>query len=364
MAAGNIVKSDIDSKILDIVKKIRSEADSANRSYEWAVSSIERRASYSIDISQMNVALDIIADSKKALDELYTSYEALVRTLDMQCRPLVDQGASAYAVKEVYKLIAYMNSESSSLSGNFTASFNSYSMGDVGGMRYVASLEAQTIERFWKTQYSMMPEAIEEEKRRKQAQAEAARLREEQRKKEAAEKAERERKAAEEAKRVEEANMKAKAHMDSVTSDCMKKVTEFEKKLQEEAKARKTALKQEIKQKIADLENEKRTHEEKLSGLGVFKFSEKKAEKQEIARLENRILVFSDPSLVSKAAEEWENLYTNAVAAYKKKVQNYLEKRFPKKKKNASKRDMKYEEDPQVAQTECPAPPTVNSIFK
>lgn len=203
MATDSVLKSDLDERILDIVRKIRNEADSANRSYEWEVSRIERRASYSIDISQMNVALEIIADSKKALDQLYTTYEALVRTPDMQCRPLADQGASAHAVKEVHKLISYMNSESSSLSGNFTASFNSYSLGDVGGMRYVASLEAQTIERFWKTKYSMMPEAIEEEKRRQKAAAEAARRREEQRKKEAAEKAEKERKAAEEAKKIE-----------------------------------------------------------------------------------------------------------------------------------------------------------------
>lgn len=368
MATDSIINADINDKILDIVKKIRSEADSANRSYEWEVSRIERRASYSIDISQMNVALEIIADSKKALDQLYTTYEALVRTLDMQCRPLADQGASAHAVKEVHKLIAYMNSESSSLSGNFTASLNSYSLGDVGGMRYVASLEAQTIERFWKTKYSMMPEAIEEEKRRRQAAAEAAKRREEQRKKEAAEKAERERKAAEEARKIEEANMNAKAHMDAITSECMKRVAEFEKSLQAEVQTRKSAIKQEIKQKISDLETEKKLHEERLAALGTFKFSEKKTEKQEIARLENRILTFKDPTLVSNATREWEDLSASAVEGYREKVQVYLEKRFPKKSKKtgsgAQGEKLKYLEDAQVAQTECPTPPTIKSVFK
>ena len=362
MATDSVLKSDLDERILDIVRKIRNEADSANRSYEWEVSRIERRASYSIDISQMNVALEIIADSKKALDQLYTTYEALVRTLDMQCRPLADQGASAHAVKEVHKLISYMNSESSSLSGNFTASFNSYSLGDVGGMRYVASLEAQTIERFWKTKYSMMPEAIEEEKRRQKAAAEAARRREEQRKKEAAEKAEKERKAAEEAKKIEEAKMRAKAHMDTITTNCLGEVAEFEKHLQEELKARKTLLKQEIKQKVYVLEIEKKQHEEKLAGLGVFKFNDKKNEKREISRLENRILAFKDPTLTSKATSEWEEIAMSALSGYKQKVQNYLDKRFPRKGKKGDK--LQYQEDEQCAKIDCPKPPAVNSVFK
>lgn len=357
-------KSAIDEQILAIVKKARAEADSANRSYEREVDRIERRASYTtIHISQMNIALEIIADSKRAMDGLYTTYEALVRTLDMQCRPLAEQGASAYAVKEVHKLISYLNSETSSLSGNFTASFNSYSLGDVGGVRYIASLEAQTIERYWKTKYSMMPEAIEEEKKRRKAAEEAARRREEQRKKEAAERAEREKRAAEEAKRIEQANMKAKAHMDSVTSGCMAQVRTFEGALREEIKARKAALKLELQNKLTELENEKKQHEEKLAALGFFKMSEKKQEKQEIARLANRILVFRDPSLVSDAVTQWEKTADDAVAAYKSDVQTYLEKRFPKKnKKNGD--AIAYPEDEKYAAKACPTAPAVDVVFK
>ena len=361
--AGEIAgKTAVDEQILSIVKKIRSEGEAANRSYEREVDRIERRASYTtIYVSQMNTAIDIIADSKRAMSELYTTYEALVRTLDMQCRPLADQGASAYAVHEVYKLISYMNSESSSLQGNFTASLNSYSLGDVGTIRYMASLEAQTIERFWKTKYSMMPEAIEEEKRRKKAAAEAAKRREEQRKKEAAERAERERLAAEEAKRIEQANMKAKAHMETVSSACMAEVADFEKALQKEMKSRKAALKVEIANKISQLEAQRKQHQEQLAGLGFFKMSEKKSEKQEIARLDNRILVFKDPSLVTKATQEWEATIENAVEAYREKVQDYIAKRFPK---NSKKDGIKYPEDAKYADKACPAPPDVKSVFK
>ena len=379
MATSKFQNSEVDEKILDIVERIRSRATAADRSYEREVDSIERRASYSIDISQMNVALEIIADSKKAMDRLYTTYESLVRTLDMQCRPLADQGASAYAIEQVYKLIAYMNSESSSLSGNFTASFNSYSLGDVGGMRYVASLEAQTIENFWETKHSMLPEVIEEKKRKQKAAAEAAKRREEQRKKEAAEKAERDRKAAaekaerdrkaaEEAKKIEEANKKAKVHMDAISEQHMKKVTDFETRLKTEIQAREATLKQEIKQKLSELKAETKAHEEKLSNLGAFKFAEKKAEKQEIARLNNRILAFESPTLVANAIQEWESMSANAVEVYKKNVQNYLQKRFPKEQKktsgNAQSKKYKYLEDAQVAQTECPPPPTIESVFQ
>lgn len=369
MANEALVKAEIDERILSAVKKVRSEADAANRYYEREVDRIERRASYTtINISQMNIALDIIAESKRAMDGLYTTYEALVRTLDMQCRPLADQGASAHAVKQVSDLISYMNSESSSLSGNFTASLNSYSLGDVGGVRYTASLEAQTIERFWKTKYSMMPEAIEEEKRRRQAAAEAAKRREEQRKREAAERAERERLAAEEAKRIQQANMKAKAHMDAVTSQCMSRVTEFEKVLAEEVRSRKAALKQEIKDKVSQLEKEKSQHEENLAALGFFKMSEKKQEKQEIARISNRILAFKDPTLVTNATSEWESLTAQAVVEYRKNVQSYLSRRFPVKSKKdgkgASGDGVDYPEDAYYAQKECPTPPAVKSVFK
>lgn len=325
--------SSIDNEILTIVRQIKSEADSANRSYEWEVDRIERKASYTtIDISQMNIALEIIAESKKALDELYTTYESLVRTLDMRCRPLADQGASASAVKEVYELIAYMNSESSSLSGNFTASLNSSSLGDVGGMRYIASLEAQTIEKTWKTRYSLMPEAIEEEKRRKKLAEEAAKRREEQRKKEQKAKEEKAKKDAEEAKRIEKANLEAKKHMDSIKKECDETVSKFEKTLKAELKKRKEDLKREIASKLAELEGEKKKHEEVLSTLGFFKMSEKKREKQEIVRIENRIFRFKDPTIISDETAKWEEVVKQAVNKYKKEVNDYLNKRFPTKK--------------------------------
>lgn len=342
----------IDTQILDIVQSVRREADSANASYERAVDRIERRASSTtIYLSQMSTAMDIVADSKQAMDALYTTYEALVRTLDMQCRPLAEQGASAHAVYEVYKLIAYMNSESSSLRGNFTASLNSYSLGDVAGVRYTASLEAQTIERFWKTKYSMMPEAVEEEKRKRAAAQQAAKRREEQRKKEAEEKAERERQAAEEAARRQEAALQAQAQKESVTYACMAQVLAFEKAVWDEAHRQKLAIRQEVKAKLASLQEEKKQHETTLAGLGFMKFNEKKQEKQEIERLNNRILTYMDPELQAKAAQELDAQAEAAIEKYKKEVMNYLDSRFSK---TAGK----------GVTAPCPAAPDVASVFK
>ena len=112
--------NNIDNQIVEILEKIEKEARRANKLYEDKANAIERMAEgTSISVSQMNVAADIITESKKILDELYTTYESLGRLIDSQCKPLADQGASASTIKKVYALIAYMNSESSSLKGNF-----------------------------------------------------------------------------------------------------------------------------------------------------------------------------------------------------------------------------------------------------
>lgn len=348
---------DNDSKIQQIVSQIRMEATSAERAYERAVSRIEIRAAGSIDISQMNQALDIIADSKKALDQLYTTYESLVRTLDMQCRPLAEQGASATAIKEVYDLIAHMNSESSSLSGNFTASVNSYSLGDVGGLRYVASLEAQTIERNWQTRYTMAPDRREAEARKRQADAEAARRRAEQRRQQEAARAEAERKAAEEAKKAEALRFRDRANMEKVVRSCHAQIWAFEVALHTQVQQRKIALKQELQQKLAQLEAQLQTHVQALAGLGVFQFQEKKAQKQEIERLENRIFAFRDPTLVCQAVDQWEAQAQQAVAQYRQAVQAYLDRRFPNQKK-----ENPYQEAAQAG--DCPKPPDVETVLK
>lgn len=96
--------------------------------------------------------------------------------------------------------------------------------------------------------------------------------------------------------------------------------------------------------------------------MGAFKFNDKKIEKREISRLENRILTFKDPTLISNATSEWEDIALSALSDYKQKVQNYLDKRFPRKGKKGDK--LQYQEDEQYAQKGCPIPPTVNSVFK
>jgi hypothetical protein len=183
-------------KVLDAVARAQREVDSAEARFEREGSRIQRMASYTtIDIYNMSKAVEIVADVKRTTDDLYTSYESIIRTLDMQCRPLLDLGVSADAIKKVADLMKKINEESSSLSSNATGSFNGYSMGDLRTEYYMASLEAKTIEKFWIAKYESTPECAEERKRREAAaaerrkrQAEQAKIEAERKKKEAEEK--------------------------------------------------------------------------------------------------------------------------------------------------------------------------------
>ena len=320
----------IDNQILSIVKQIREEANSANRSYKLEADIIERKSSYTtINVSQMNNALEIIRDSKAALDKLYTTYESLVRMLDMQCRPLADQGASASVIKEVYKLIEHMNSESSSLSGNFTASLNSSDLGDVGGVRYIASLEAQTIEKMWKTRYSMTPEAKEEEAQHKKEEEEARIRLEEERKRKEEEREAKAKKVSDEIAQIEKDNSAAKVHKENITKECLSNVSNFEKNLKAHIKILQEEFKKDIALKLSKLQEEKKNHECILASLGFFKFSEKKQEKKEIIRIETEILKFSSQSIISTETARLNSLAQYAVEKYEEAVKNYLSKRFP-----------------------------------
>ena len=77
----------------------------------------------------------------------------------------------------------------------------------------------------------------------------------------------------------------------------------------------------------------------------------KKQEKQEIERLNNRILTYMDPELQAKAAQELDAQAEAAIEKYKKEVMNYLDSRFSK---TAGK----------GVTVPCPAAPDVASVFQ
>lgn len=362
-------------KVLDAVARAQREVDSAEARFEREGSRIQRMASYTtIDIYNMSKAVEIVADVKRTTDDLYTSYESIIRTLDMQCRPLLDLGVSADAIKKVADLMKKINEESSSLSSNATGSFNGYSMGDLRTEYYMASLEAKTIEKFWIAKYESTPECAEERKRREAAaaerrkrQAEQAKIEAERKKKEAEEKKRQaELKAAEE-KRIEETNAAAKIHMDKCVQECLKKVSDYRRDLKKFIEAQRKEFEKEIELKVKELKRDIAKQQEVLSQLGVFKFAEKKAAKQEIKKLEARILKYQDPSLITTEINSMEVVMEDAVEKYQQTVETYLNRRFsdyksPKKKN--SKKDLLYVENAEYAKKGCPLPVEVKKVFE
>lgn len=150
------------TKVNSIISKAKEKVESAERQFKHESRRIERKSRNSIiDIYNMSEAVAIVAAAKRATDELYTSYEAVVQIVDMQCRPLLQNGLEASAIKEVADFIKRINKESSELSSNVTGSFNGMALGDMRTEHYVASLESKTVEKFWDVQYSMTSEVTQ-----------------------------------------------------------------------------------------------------------------------------------------------------------------------------------------------------------
>ena len=159
------MSSTVNEQMLLAVKTVRESAKRAEREFDNGSSMLQMKASRSIDLfggSAVSQVADIASDSKRICDALYASFQTLVKMLDDQCRPLLDQNPDYTAVREVRDLIKWLNDESE-ISNNFTASLNSQSLGDVASGRYFPSLENKMIQSFWENKYEMWPGMAEAE---------------------------------------------------------------------------------------------------------------------------------------------------------------------------------------------------------
>lgn len=119
------------------VEKAKSRGRSADRLFDSRNRDIQRKASQTIDLfggHATSRVVEIRSDARRACDDLYTSYQTLVASLDAVCRPLLACSPSGQAIKAVSDAIRYFNSESE-IESNFTASFNGESLGDVANSK-------------------------------------------------------------------------------------------------------------------------------------------------------------------------------------------------------------------------------------
>ena len=356
---------DYTQKVLDAVDRARRSVSSAESRFESAKSRIEIEARYTtINISNLSKAAEIVANIKRTTDDLYTSYETIIRTLDMECRPYLEFNVSGDAIKAVADLMKEINEESSSLSSNVTGTFNSSSMGDLRSEHYFASLEAKTIEKFWATKYSMTPEAEEERKRRdaliaerRRKAAEREKLEAERRKKEAEEKKRKAELKAEEEKRVAKLNEEAKKHMLQIEKQCNKKIAEYKKELDAFIEGKKQQFEGEIQQKIEELKKTIDDLKQQEAQLKAFKFSEKKRIKEELQKLEARVLKFEKTDIVNVEISAMRDKVPELVDKYQKKLDSYMAKRFSDYNNSTDKKSkttLLYVEKPEMASKPIP----------
>lgn len=305
-------------RILAAVRSAKAEAQSAEREFDRRNRDIQRKASRSIDLfggSATSQVVDIARDARRACDDLYTAYQSLVRSVDDQCKPLLDQDPAVSAVKEVRDLITWLNNESE-IENNFTASLNSRSLGDVASVSYVPSIESKMIQRYWEGKYSSWPGRVEQESRQREEAAEQRRVREE------AYRQAKERADEEYAHKVEayereyEEWQVQKRETERKRNARINETVEQERKYLQERLDRAYYGKREmLRRELAKLSSQKKESEEKLSKLGFFAFGEKSAAKNLIRECEERIPVVE---------EEIKSLDSN-YAAWQKENQLKLE---------------------------------------
>ena len=170
-----------DEKMLEAVLNAKKQAKSAERDYDFAAEMIAIKSERNIDLfggTAVSQVADIAADSRKACDELYASYQMLVRLLDEQCKPLLNEKTDAYAIREVAEMIKWLNSESE-IGANFSGTLNGSALGSLVDVKYFPSIENKMIEKYWLAKAEAHPEhKVAEQKyrenQRKEREAEIA----------------------------------------------------------------------------------------------------------------------------------------------------------------------------------------------
>lgn len=272
-------------RMLQAVTSVKESAAKAEREYDFGAEKIQRKASSNINLfggSAVNQVADIVSESRKICDSLYASYQMLVKMLDEQCRPLLDQEPELSAVRAVKDLIEWLNDESE-IENNFSASLNSNDLGGVASRRYVPTIENKMIQSFWETKYDMWPGRLEAEaeERRKTKEAAEQKKQEQKKKKEEA------------AAKYEQEYAIWKQKTDEVETY---RAQELEKELSETINIRKNEIQEKYEKTInsanaelSDCEIIKTEAETRLAAVGFFKFAEKKKEKSVIKEMAEKI---------------------------------------------------------------------------
>lgn len=147
-------------RIEQIVTRAKKQAEKAMEDFDFDAARLQISSSSSIDLfggTATSQVADIATDVRRVCDKLYATLQMLVKLVDEECKPLLNQQLSMSAVKKVADLIKWLNSESE-IGANFGASVNSKNLGTMVSGRYIPTMEAKMIQSYWETKYNTWTE--------------------------------------------------------------------------------------------------------------------------------------------------------------------------------------------------------------
>lgn len=292
------------------IKKAKDKAERAENEYDREVDQLQLKTEQSIDLfggKAVSQVTDIVVASRKICDELYATYQMLIKILDEECRPLLAQEPEYRVVREVRNLIRKFNEESE-IENNFTASLNEHNVGDVATRRYLPSIECKMIQSYWETKCDSWPGREETE---------------------------------EIERRVEE---RIKQYDDNIKSNNQERIAQYKKERDQwkvDCERISAAREAEIQKQLEKIQGEMEQNAEKkfedkcydcrlnikkytqiktdaeavLASLGLFKFEEKKAQKAIIA---DALLAIEE---LNTQIESAKTLYRSEIDAAARKAQ-------------------------------------------
>lgn len=131
----------------------------------------------------------------------------------------------------------------------------------------------------------------------------------------------------EELKKAEEQEVLEVKKNQEIVEASLKLVDEYELKIEKSIDSIKAELTETINQRIAQLQVEVESHKAVLKGVGIFKTSERKIEKDAIARLESEIASLKT-SGCNVQLEELRKKGNESVMKYRAEVEDFLERKY------------------------------------
>ena len=139
---------------------------------------------------------------------------------------------------------------------------------------------------------------------------------------------ERKRKEAEEKRIAEEKKKQEIEENKVIVQKCLDQIEEYKTQVKLAVNEKKNRTTARIMQRIEQLKSEKQRHEATLKSLGLFSFSDKKREKEEIARIETEIEMLSKPDYLSEKLKKIQQNGDASVKKYKADVEDFLAKKY------------------------------------